>query len=165
MNEKDLLIIAHLRSNARVSLTGLSKKTKIPVSTLFDRLKSNERQLIVRHTSLLDFGKLGYHTKAKIMIKVGRDDRDGLKSYLLRHHAVNALCRINNGFDYMAECVFQQVRQMEEFMDDIESRFTIEERKSYFVIEDLRSESFMSDPELLPTYLAEKSDAKNTRIH
>ncbi|MBR9691938.1 winged helix-turn-helix transcriptional regulator, partial [Candidatus Woesearchaeota archaeon] len=72
MNKKDLKIIAYLRQNARMPLTKMSRKTQIPVSTIFDRLKMNENSLIVKHTSLLDFSKLGYNTRANITLKVDR---------------------------------------------------------------------------------------------
>ena len=47
---KDLLLLNSLRENSRKSLTSLSKQTKIPVSTLFDRLKLLEKEDIIRHT-------------------------------------------------------------------------------------------------------------------
>ena len=40
MNTKDMKMIAHLRQDARMPLTKMSRRTGIPVSTIFDRLKS-----------------------------------------------------------------------------------------------------------------------------
>ena len=66
INIKDRQIISHLRNNARIPLTTMSKLTKIPVSTLFDRLKTNEDDIITKHTSLLDFAKLGYNARVNL---------------------------------------------------------------------------------------------------
>ena len=63
MNKKDLLIVSHLRRDGRTSLTELSKKTRIPISTIFDRLKQNKNNFIKKHTALIDFAKLGYNTR------------------------------------------------------------------------------------------------------
>lgn len=147
MNSKDLKIISQLRNNARMSLTDMSKKIHMPVSTIFDRLKSNE--LVVKHTSLLDFPKLGF-TKANVLLKVEREDKESLKEFLAKNQAVNSFYRINNGFDFMLECIFRQMKDLEEFSDLLESRFKIREIKSFFVIEDIKRESFMADLELLP---------------
>lgn len=146
MNKKDIMIISNLRNNARMPLTMMSKKTCIPVSTLFDRLKANEDSYIVKHTSLLDFQKLGYNTRANIALKADREDKDLLKSYLIKNCSVNSVYRINNGYDYMVEAVFREMRDLEEFLDDLDKRFRITDKKSFFIIEDIKRESFMSDP-------------------
>ena len=108
MNKKDLKIIACLRNNARMPLTKMSRKIRVPVSTIFDRLKMSEREVVVKHTCLLDFTKLGYHARANIAFKVDRDDKAALREYLVRHHSVNSVYKINNGYDFMVEGVFQQ---------------------------------------------------------
>ena len=149
MNKKDLKIIACLRNNARMPLTKMSRKIRVPVSTIFDRLKMSEREVVVKHTCLLDFTKLGYHARANIAFKVDRDDKAALREYLVRHHSVNSVYKINNGYDFMVEGVFQHVKHMEDFLDTLETKFRILDKKSFFIIDDLKRESFMSNPELL----------------
>ena len=149
MNKKDLLIISHLRNNARMPLTKMSRKTQIPVSTIFDRLKLNENNLIVKHTSLLDFSKLGYNTRANIMLRVDRDDKEGLKEYLVKNQSVNSVYKVNNGFDFMVEGIFRQIKDMEEFLDNLENKFKIQDKRSFFIIEDLKKEAFMNNADLI----------------
>ena len=149
MNKKDLKIIAHLRQNARMPLTKMSRRTQIPVSTIFDRLKLNENSLIVKHTSLLDFTKLGYNTRANITLRVDREDKEALREYLLKNQSVNSVYKINNGFDFMIEGVFRQIKDMEDFIENLEKRFKIIDKKSFFIIEDIKREAFMSNPNLL----------------
>lgn len=149
MNKKDLKIIACLRQNARMPLTKMSRKIRVPVSTIFDRLKASEKHVVQKHTCLLDFPKLGYHARANIALKIDREDKDAIKDYLVKHHSINTVYKINNGFDFMVEGVFEQVKDMEEFLDILENRFRILDKKSFFIIDDLKRESFMSNPELL----------------
>lgn len=148
MNRKDLKIIAHLRKDARMPLTKMSRSTQIPVSTIFDRLKHNEAGVIVKHTTLLDFSKLGYHTRASIVLKVDRGDKEKLQQYLERCNAVNSLYRINNGYDFMVEGIFEQIKDMEEFLDKLDTEFNILDKKAFYMIEDLKKEAFMSNPYL-----------------
>lgn len=149
MNKKDLKILTHLRIDARMPLTKMSKKTSIPVSTIFDRLKINQNNLIIKHTSLIDFSKLGYHTRANITLRVDKEDKENVKEFLLKNHLVNSVYKINNGFDFMIEGIFKQIKDMEEFLEQLENRFKILDKKSFFIIEDLKRESFMSNPDLL----------------
>lgn len=146
MDKKDLKIICYLRQNARETLTNMSKKTKIPVSTIYERLKSQNGGLITKHTSLIDFNKLGYSTKAHIMIKVGKNSRDNLKKYLMNYNQINSLYKINNGFDFMIEGIFKHLRELEDFFEDLDEKFLIENKEVYYVIDDLKRETFLSDP-------------------
>ncbi len=145
INQKDLKIIAYLRKNARMPLTDMSKKTNIPVSTIFDRMKNNEKGMIVKYTTILDFAKIGYNTRANITIKVEKQDKEALKEFLQKHPSINSVYKINNGFDFMIEGVFKQVIDMENFLDQLESRFQIQDKKSFFIIEDLKREEFLGD--------------------
>jgi len=149
MNVKDQKIIACLRQNARMPLTIMSRKIRVPVSTIFDRLKMNENEVVQKHTCLLDFPKLGYFARANIALKVERDDKEILKEHLVKHHSINSVYKINNGFDFMVEGVFKQVKDMEDFLDSLEQRFKIVDKKSFFIIDDLKRESFMSNPDIV----------------
>ena len=149
MNKKDFKMIAYLRADARMPLTKMSKKTCIPVSTLFDRLRATEKEFIVKHTSLLDFTKLGYHSRANVAIKVKVEDKDKVKEYLKKNEMVNSVYRINNGYDFMFEAVFRQVKELEEFLENMERMFQIDEKKTFYILEDLKRECFMSDPSLV----------------
>ncbi|MFH1317380.1 MAG: Lrp/AsnC family transcriptional regulator [Candidatus Woesearchaeota archaeon] len=149
MNKKDILILTNLRKNARMPLTKMSRETQIPVSTLFDRLKAKEKEFILKHTSLINFTKLGYHTRANILIKVDRDDKESLREFLLNNSSTNSIYRVNNGFDFMIEVIFKQIKDLEEFLEIVDNKFKIENRKSYFIIEDIKKEEFMSDPNML----------------
>ena len=60
--------MSYLRMNARETLTKISRKTKVPVSTVYQRIKNKEVNLILKHTSLIDFRKLGFMTKAQVLI-------------------------------------------------------------------------------------------------
>jgi len=146
MNQKDTSILSYLRKDARMPLTKMSKHTQIPVSTIFDRIKCFESSVILRHTALLDFGKLGYSTRANISLKVERDDKEEVKKYLMNNLSVNSVYKINNGFDFMIEGIFKDIKEMEEFMELLESKFKILDHKSFFIIEDLKRETFLSHP-------------------
>lgn len=151
---KDALFISYLRQNARETLTNLSKKTKIPVSTLHDRLRYNQDAYINKHTTLLNFNKLGFSTLVKFFIKLEKDSRMQFQEFITKHEAVNSLYRINNGFDYMMDLIFSNMDELEAFLDQIEDRFNIQDKKMHFVIREEFREKFLTNPALLPRDLA-----------
>ena len=147
--KKDLMIMSYLRRNSRESLTSISHKIKIPISTIYDRLRVYEHTTIMKYTSLLDFAQLGFNTRANIAIKVEQSERESLKRFLMEHKHVNSLFKINNGFDYLADVVFRHVKDLEDFLESLESRYHIKEKQVYYVIQDIKREEFLSNPDEL----------------
>jgi DNA-binding Lrp family transcriptional regulator len=145
IKQVDLKFISYLRKNSRQTLTEISKKTKIPISTLYDKLKLHERSIILKHTSLIDFTKLGFNCRADILFRVNKEERDKFGSYLKAHPAINNLFKINNGYDFLAEGVFCHVKDLEDFLDELEKSFGIEEKQTHYIIEDLKREEFMPE--------------------
>ena len=150
--QKDMMILSHLRKDARETLTKMSRMTGIPVSTIYDRLKMHEKELIKGYTCLLDFSKLGYSARAKIIVKVAREKRDQLEHYLLSHESVNSLYKINNGFDFMVEGIFRDIKQSEDFLEALEIKFGVKSKQVYYIIDDIKREAFMAEPEMLDKF-------------
>ncbi len=147
--KKDLLILAELRSNARETLTEISKRTSVPISTIFDKIRSYQGNLITKHTTLIDFSKLGFNARANIMVKVDRDAREEAKKFLMNNFNVNSVYKISNGFDFMIEGIFKNVKDVEDFIDTLSGRFKLEQVQVYYVVEDIKKEDFMNHRELL----------------
>jgi len=145
LKQKDLQILVELRKNARAQLTEISKKTHIPISTIYDRLKNKSNGAIFKHVSLLNFELLGFTTKANICIKCGKNSKEDIYKLLLKHQNVNSFYKINNGFDYMVETIFKNIKELEEFLEVLEDRFTIKTKQVYYIIDEISKEKFFSD--------------------
>jgi Lrp/AsnC family leucine-responsive transcriptional regulator len=148
MKKNESEIICQLRQNARISLTRMSRKTSIPVSTLHEKLKSYRNGLVRKYTALIDFSAFGYATKANMFLKFEREDKESVRAYLMKNQNVNSLYRINNGYDYLVEGVFRNIKEAEEFLENLEMRFNLRERQVYYIIDELRREEFLSDGEI-----------------
>ncbi len=146
LNQKEILLMSYLRQNARETLTKLSRKTSVPISTIYDKLKMYENDIIKKHTSLLDFNKLGYTTRATIMLKAKKDCKKELKEFLLNNRNINSVFKINNGYDYLVEGIFKQIKELEDFIEKIEDKFKIKNKQVHYIIEDIKREGFMADP-------------------
>jgi DNA-binding Lrp family transcriptional regulator len=147
MDKKEALIISSLRENARESLTKISKRTSIPISTLFEKIKVYEEDYIDRHTSLLNFTKLGFNTRVAIMIKVSNEQREMLKEHLNLSKCVNSVFKINNNYDFIVEGIFHDIKEVDEFIERLEKTFKILDKEVYHIVEDVKREDFMSSPE------------------
>ena len=144
IEKRDMMILSELRKDGRKSLTQIARKTNIPVSTLFDRLKHYKGSLVSKFTTLLNFSMLGFHTRATIVLKVNKRSREDIKRFLRNHSRVNSLYRINNGFDFMVEGLFYDVKELEYFLNELEN-YDILASKVYYIIDDIKREAFLEN--------------------
>ena len=145
--EKEMLILSTLRQNSRASLTDISKQTKIPVSTIYDKLKSYNGGIVKKFTSILDFQDIGYGAKAFLLIKVSKERSEELKDHLTKNKSVNNLLKINNGYNFIVEVIFKTIPELENYVEKLESEFNLVEKQVFYIINDIKREDFLSSPE------------------
>lgn len=86
LDKKDLKILDVLKQNARLSSQQIAKKTLIPVTTVYNRIKKLEKLGIIKnYTVVVDHKKLGKELEAFILITV---DYKLLKEKDLTQHEV-----------------------------------------------------------------------------
>jgi len=144
IGKREKQIIGQLRGNARQNLTTISRLTNIPVSTIFEKIKRLEGNIILRHTSLLNFDILGYNL-AHVLVRTRKGSKKEVESYLLRSETVNSLMRINNGFDFLVEAVFRNILELEEFLECLDDRFRIRKRQVFYVTNEVKREGYLAD--------------------
>lgn len=147
LKRKDKLILSYLRNNARQRLTTISRRTHIPVTTIYDNVRKYERQFILKHASLLDFRKLGYKTKAKLVLKAGQDKK-ALLEYLKESANVNSLFSLSAEYDYLAEVVFEDQEHVDDFLTVLRDKYGVQESLVLKVEDDIKRETFLSAEEL-----------------
>jgi DNA-binding Lrp family transcriptional regulator len=143
LTDGDKKILCLLRKNSRETLTKLSRSTGIPISTIYDRIKLHNGSVIKKHTSIVDFEKLGYSARANIALKVEKADRAELTSFLLKHGNVNSAYRTANGFDFIVEAIFRNHMELNDFSEELDKNFQITQKQIYYILEDIKREEFM----------------------
>lgn len=154
LTKKDFTVLSHFRQDARCRLTALSRRTGIPVSTLFDKMTNYQGNVVYKTISLLNFSALGFGTRANVLLRGGKD-REELKNHLVNHPLVNSLYKVNNGFDFLAECVFRSMKDLEAFVDHLRNTFDVRSNEVYYVVDDLKREGFLADPSLVDLLIQE----------
>lgn len=138
MKEKETILLRHLRKNSRKSLSEISQKTKIPVSTLFEKLKNLESSVIKRHTTFIDFSKVGYNLKVGFSIKA--KDKEDMEYFLMKNESINNLYSTLGTYDFFAECIFKDMKELSKFKESLTNKtMKIEET---FIVDDVKKEDF-----------------------
>lgn len=149
IDKKDLMIMTHLRKNSRATLTEISKKCHSPISTVYEKLKNVKKDIIRKNTCIIDFNKLGFYARAKFVLQANINHKKDLLEYLMRHSNVNSVYKINNGYDFLFEGIFRNMKDLEEFLETLQVKYKARKCETYYIIEESKREEFMSDPESL----------------
>lgn len=144
MKKKDYQILTELRKNSRAQLKEISRNTSIPISTIYDRIKNSYNDVVKKHTTILNFELLGFTAKANIFLKCNKKSKYDLCEYLKKHQNINSLYKINNGYDYMAEAVFKNIKDLEDFVDNIEEVYSIKTKEIFYIIDEITKENFFT---------------------
>ena len=140
---KDLAIIAQLRTDGRMGLRDIGRKTEIPISTVYDRLQEY-KELIPRYAALLNFSALGYKSRAFVLLKTKKENLAKLMNYLSEHKNTNSLFRINNGWDILLDCVFTEMNTVEKFVDELELKYQVKGKEIHYILDTINTEMFMT---------------------
>ena len=138
MNEKELMILRELRRNARRSLTEIGHITNIPLSSVFKKVIKLEKKFIKKYVSLINFTPLGFGVRINLVLK--SKDKASLNNFLLAHPNVNSLYKISQNFDFLAETIFPNMLEFENFLEKLND--FVSEKKIFHIIENLRMEDF-----------------------
>ena len=144
LGKEHLHIISELRKDARQSLVDVIKQTNIPHSTIHQRVKEYEQNIIKKYSPLLDFKRIGFYNHCFLLIKIPQEYKEALKSHLLQHKNMNGVYRIDSGFDFLIECVFRDVGEQKDFIESLSRNFGVEAQK-IDVLDPLLQENFLTD--------------------
>ena len=147
IKKDEIQILPYIRRNSRESLVNISKETGIALSTVYEKLRKLEESCITKHTSLLDFEKLGFKTKASIALSVEKEDREPLLKFIEECAFINTAYKINHEHDFLLECMFKDYEHMKLFVEEIEENFRIKKKHIHQLLGCIKHEELLSDTE------------------
>jgi len=147
MKPVDHRIIAQLRKNARKPIPKISKEEAVPPSTIYEKLKRQYKGLFKGYITLMNFQNLGYNTIMHFAISCNETNKADVKKYLLEHPRINTLYRLSFDWDYLAEGIFKNLEEAEDFKTITLDRFNPIKLECFNMVAELKKEEFLSKPE------------------
>ena len=149
LNNEELLLYTYLRKNARMKLTKISRRTGIPVSTLHEKITKKFPDFIKKYTVIPELDKLGFAARAFLILRVKKELRKEIRDYFMKCHNVNSLFKINNTYDFLIDVIFRDMKGLESFLEKLDERFGVLERNIFYIIDEMKCETFLNNPALL----------------
>ncbi len=125
MNQKDVEIIRFLRNGER-NISNIARKLKLPISTVSERVRRIEEKYIAKHSSLLDYNKLGYFANTFLAIKTEKEQRQELFDFLKSQNCVNSVHSTGSDYNFLVEVVCRDSLELVNWIEDIKGKFPLE---------------------------------------
>ncbi len=124
IDKKDIKILNELKQNGRMSAQEISKKTGIPVTTVFNRVKRMEKSSVIKKYSVvLDEGKTGRNIAAYVLITVDYNllkkkhiSQHELASKLRKYDFVEEVSMITGVTDIILRIRVSNISELNEFV-------------------------------------------------
>jgi DNA-binding Lrp family transcriptional regulator len=144
ISDTDRAVLCRLRLDGRMKAQEIARRTAIPATTVYDKMRSHVKKGIVkRHVALLDFSKLGYGTHAMVLVHSDPDRRIQLKDYLSCHEKINSAYLVNTQNSFLIEAVCRSLPELNELIESIQREYGAE-CSVFHVIDELRKEEFFA---------------------
>jgi len=144
LNHEDLLILTHLRKNARKSLAKIGRELNMSISTVFDKVHKLHNKVIIKNTSLIDFAQLGHGLKINYVIKAKKDKAKQLLNFLIKNYQVNSVFQLKNEDEFFIEAIFRNMVDFDSFTEVLEE-YKAKNIKVINVVEEVKKEMFLTD--------------------
>jgi Lrp/AsnC family leucine-responsive transcriptional regulator len=118
LDEKDFMLIEELSKNSKLSEQKLARKTRIPMTTVHNRLRKLRGLGVIKaYTIRLDYAKLGRPLLAYVLVKTapGSDQREILNRIgVIR--GVSEAAMINGEFDIIFKARLSSIDELKEMI-------------------------------------------------
>ena len=143
MMEKDKEIIKEMRKGKRLNVSKIARRLNLPVSTVSDRIRSIEKRYVIKHSSLLNYPKLGYLAHAKLAVRIKPEKRQQFVGFLKGEGCVNSVYHVNSGFDFLVEVVFKNHILLKQWVENAKKQFNLD-ITTFQILKIEEKEGFMS---------------------
>ena len=120
LDEADLLIIALLRDEARLSLRDLGARVNLSAPAVAARLKRlEEAKIIEGYRAVISADKFALAFEALIFVKVLPLDSERFIDEMKAHQAVSSCLKITGDYSYMLTAAFPNINALNHFVDKL----------------------------------------------
>ncbi len=143
LDEKDKAILKLLNEDCRMSLTQISRKTRIPIDTVKYRIEKMEREGVFEYTIVMDPLKIGYPIFDALyvnLVNFTTDEEDRLMKYTMKNKNIAYSSKTLGKYDFIIGIVAKDIHELQRVIQDFKTEFQniIKEIDALSIIEEYK---------------------------
>ena len=117
----------------------ISKLTKIPATTVYNRIKNLENEKIIKSYGInLDFDKLGYDIKVIIQVRISKGKLFEVEKAVSKSENVYAVYDLTGDFDALIVARFKSRQSLDNFLKKLQSYDFVQRTHTSFVLNTIK---------------------------
>ncbi|MBS3149713.1 Lrp/AsnC family transcriptional regulator [Candidatus Woesearchaeota archaeon] len=124
IDEKDLDIIKLLQYNSRITSRQIYRKTKIPITTIHNRIKKLEKYGIIKNFTVnLDYKKLGQPILVYVLITINytlpsgeKTTQEDVAKQVRKYSNIEEVNIVTGGVDMLIKARFKDIDELYDFI-------------------------------------------------
>jgi len=142
MDKLDEQIVNELLDDAKLPLRSIAVKLKVSFVTVMNRIKSLEKQGIIRNYSAkVDYEKAGFGVHAIIEMRITKGKMIELEQKIARTKEVYAVYDITGETDAIVIARFRNMREMDRFIKKIQGYEFVHQTNTKIVLNTIKEDS------------------------
>ena len=144
LDEKDTQILTVLENNAKLTTSQISKLTRIPITTIHNRIKKLEKERIIKNYTLnLDYEKLNKPLKAYILVSViplshKKISQEDIGKKIKSFEDVNSVDIVTGATDILVQVRATNMKELNKFITNrLRNIEGIDKTQTMMVLEEL----------------------------
>lgn len=120
MDTIDYKIIKHLKSNARVQISDISKKVNLSIPAVSERIrKLEEFGIIEKYTVKINREKMNYRLLAFIFVNIEKTEYiEEFRNSIIKFNTVLECHHLAGEYDYILKVVLRDTKDLEDFISN-----------------------------------------------
>jgi len=138
IDQLDKSILSVLLDDSRLSYRQIAKKLGVSTATIMNRVKELEKDIIKKHTVILDYEKVGYDVEVLIEVRISKGKLLQVEKEIANHPNVFAVYDITGDFDAAILARFPSRRKMDAFLKKIQTYDFVERTNTRLILNTIK---------------------------
>ena len=143
LDDKDKEILRLLNTDCRMSLTDISRKTRIPIDTVKYRIERMEKERVFHYAIVMDPLKIGYPIYDALylnLVNFTKEEEKKLEVYTKKNKNIIYSAKTMGKYDYIIGFVAMNTRELNDLIGQFKSEFQniIKEFDTLSIIEEYK---------------------------
>lgn len=146
LDEKGMRVLNALIRDSRQSYRALAKEARVSIVTIANKMKDfKKRKIILGHTTVVDYDKIGYDVHVLIEIRVSLGKELVIERKLLNSPNVHAIYDVTGEHDILVMARFKNRRELDKYLKHIQTFEFVQRVHTSLILDTIKEKSILID--------------------
>lgn len=138
LDSVDRHILSVLMEDSRLSYRRIASRVGVSTATVMNRIKSLEKEVIKRYTTIINYEQIGYDIEVIIDVQISKGKMIDVEREIANHPNVFAVYDTTGAFDAAILARFPNRRKLDSFVKKLQTYDFVERTNTKIILNTIR---------------------------